>query len=263
MCCLRNQPHSGTEKYLFSNLSALACFFDDLVDVFRDGGDSSSHWQDNPEAYGLVADNRGLALHLLHNIYRDLPEKDLGQFRSYMHRVFNVETAGRQRLGNLDISILEKITAEKGGCSVLLFRRLLRHDLSKEEENAFFQFGYLIQCCDDIFDLWHDHQAGLATLATYLAERSEIEQLARIFEQQVAITYRAFRQTAYPTAQVETALFSIHFLVCITRVCLRHYLVLERHYGTLPIQNRTAIVVDMENWANRFQAFRYLLHPLR
>ncbi|MBC7777828.1 MAG: hypothetical protein H7246_20505 [Phycisphaerae bacterium] len=266
MCALRNQPRSGTEKYLFTNLSALAYSFDDLVDVFREDEGSSILWQNNPEAYGLVADKRGLALHLLHNIYRELPEKDLGQFRSYMHRVFNVETAGRQKVGikrYWDIEILEKITAEKGGCSVLLFRTLLNHNLSMEEENAFFQLGYLIQCSDDIFDLWQDHQAGIVTLATFLAERAEIGQLLRIFEQQVVITHRAFRQTAYSPAQVETALHSIHFLVSITRVCLRHYVDLEHQYGALPLHDRTVIVVDMEIWANRFQAFRYLLRPLR
>jgi len=257
MCCLRNQPRSRREKYLFTNLSALAYSFDDLAEAFRDN-DLSVLWQDNPEAFGLAADERGLALHLLHNIYRVLPEPRLGQFQGYMHCVFKVETTGRQNLGNV-----EKITAEKGGFSVLLFRSVLEHSLSEKEENAFYQFGYLIQCCDDIFDLWHDRQAGIITIATAHAERSEIELLTQLFEQQVAVTYLAFRQTSYPSKQVETALNMIHCLVSITRLCLQHYSDLERKYGALPLDDRTTMVVDMDIWTNRFRAIRYLLRPIQ
>ncbi len=269
MCCLRNQPRSPREKHLFTNLAALACCFDDLVDSFREGEDSSILWQDNPEAYALVADQRGLALHWLHNIYRTLSELHLGQFRAYMHRVFNVETGGRQRTGYGDnlpdgsqVGILEKITAEKGGASVLLFRSVLGHPLSSAEEDALSQFGYLIQLSDDIFDLWHDRQAGIVTLPTFLAERSEIALLEKIFERQLAATQAAFRQTPYPSGQVETALLTLHFLSSITRVCLQRYLNLENKFGMIPLDNRTAIVVDMGNWANRFRTIRHLLRPV-
>ena len=281
MCCLRNQSRNRREKHLFTNLSALAYSFDDLVDVFQDDA-LNVLWKDNPEDYGLANDQRGLALHLLHNIYRELPEQDLGQFRAYMHQVFNLETTGRQRgqmfspteaskypaeVGNKysperQVMELEKITAEKGGYSVLLFRSVLSHPLTEEEKNALYQFGYLIQCCDDIFDLWHDRQAGIITLPTCLAERNEIGLLIKIFEQQVNATQQAFRQTSYSSAQVETALSIIHYLVSITRVCLRHYSDLKRKYGTLPLDDRTTIVVDMERWTNRFRAIRYLLRPL-
>ncbi|MFN0175336.1 MAG: hypothetical protein ACKVU0_11855 [Saprospiraceae bacterium] len=283
MCCLRNQPRSQRETHLFINLSALAFSFDDLVDAFRNGADPSVLWQDNPEAYGLAADQRGLALHLLQNMYRALPEEKLIQFRGYMHRVFNVETAGkieifspaeaprrRQRLrrakakegGYWDIGILKKIMAEKGGNSVLLFRSVLSHPLSEKEENAFYAFGGLIQYCDDIFDLWHDLQAGTVTLASFLCERGEIELLIKIFEEQVVATNLAFRKTAYASVQVETALHIVHYLVSITRMCLQHYLDLKRKYGILPLEDRTAIVLDMEIWANRFQAVRYILRPI-
>ena len=261
MCSLRKQPLSRRETHLFTNLSALAFSFDDLVDGFQKGADPSVHWQNNPEAYGLAADERGLALHLLHNITRALPEEKLEPFRGYMQRVFNVETGGKK--GYWDIGILNHISAEKGGCSVLLFRSVLSHPLSEQEEKAFYQFGCLIQYCDDIFDLWHDRQAGAVTLATFLCERGEIELLIKIFEEQVAATNLAFRKTEYALVRIETALHAIHYLVSVTRMCLQHYLDLKRKNGTLPLDNRTAIVVDMEIWANRFQAIRYLLHPIR
>ncbi|MFN0036287.1 MAG: hypothetical protein ACKVUS_14580 [Saprospiraceae bacterium] len=268
MCSLRNRPRSKAEKHLFDNLSALACFFDDLVDANprRFSSTSERARLTDVEAYGLATDKRGLALHLLHNIYRALPERDLRRFREFMHRVFEAETAGRQDVGesgtgNRDIAALQKITAEKGGCSVLLFRSVLSHALSQAEEQALFEFGCLIQLCDDIFDLWHDRQAGIVTLATLLAERSEVGFLNQLFEQQVAATHEAFRRTAYPAAQIETALSTLCFLTSITRVCLRHYQNLEKKHGALPFARRAAVVVDMDIWANRLWAAGYLLRP--
>ena len=263
MCSLRNLSQSRLEKHLFTNLSALAFCFDDLVEAFRDEGDPGILWQDNPEAYGQATDKRGLGLHLLHNIYQTLPEEGLLKFKAYMHRVFNVETATNQRQPEaVGLEDLKKLTAEKGGCSVLLFRSLLYHPLSEAEENALYQFGYLIQCCDDIFDLWHDRQADINTPATYCAEQGEVELMSKNFEQQVAITYQAFRQTHYPVVQVETAVHIIHYLISITRVCLHHYIDIKLKHGKMPLENRTAIVVDMEKWSNRYLAARNLLRPL-
>ena len=263
MGSLRNRPRSRQEKLLFANLSALAFCFDDLVELIRDNGDPAMHWQDNPEAYGQATDKRGLGLHLLHNIYRNLPENELLQFKAYMHRIFNVETASNQRQpGAPGLEDLKKLTAEKGGYSVLLFRSLLHHTLSKAEENALYQFGYLIQICDDIFDLWHDRQAGIDTTATFFAGQGEVDLMVKNFEQQVAFTYQAFRQTQYPVVQVETAVHIIHYLISITRVCLHHYIDIKYSHGKMPLENRTLIVVDMEKWSNRYLAAQNLLRPL-
>lgn len=268
-CILRTYPRSQREKHLFTNLAALAYFFDDLVDTFRENDDSGRIWQDNPEEYGQTADARGLALHFLHNIYRELPPENLEQFKLFMHRVFNVETAGRQQpateKGALASSDLEKITAEKGGFSVLLFRRVLSHPLSPEEQEAVFQFGYLVQLCDDIFDLWHDRQAGTRTLATFWGERNDIAGLSRIFEGQVAAVKDALDKIGRPKVTLPLlagpgpAKAAIHFLVAITRVCLRHYADLQKKRGTLPLDNRAAMVVDMEKWSNRLRAMGTLL----
>ncbi len=293
-CVLRGYPRTRREKHLFTNLAALAYFFDDLVDSFRAQDDSGVAWQDNPEQYGQTADPRGLALHFLYNIYRELPSGDLKQFKVFMHRVFNVETAGRQHPGNAGVAEIERITAEKGGFSVLMFRRVLAHPLTEPEQEALFQFGYLVQLCDDVFDLWHDRKAGIVTLATHFAERNDVESLRQLFEKQVVVVRKAISRAvcvnptpdpspngrgevltvrstsplplgegsgvgSRATAGGGATQAVIHFIVSITRVCLQHYADLQKKHGTLPLDNRAAMVVDMERWHNRLRAARELL----
>lgn len=267
-CALRGYPRNRREQHLFTNLAALAYYFDDLVEAFRGFDDTGIAWLDNPEAYGQTADPNGLALHFLYNVYRELPPGDLVQFKNFMHRVFNVETRDLKPMASLPEpkAELERITAEKGGFSVLLFRRVLAHPLSAEEQEAMYQFGYFIQLSDDIFDLWHDRQAGVTTLATYFAAHNDVAGLKKLFEDQVEVMRNAFapQSTAEGTkawpgwtrSGRHTAVAALHFLVSITRVCLHHYEDLQKKHGTLPLDDRAAMVMDMEKWGNRARAAR-------
>lgn len=262
-CLLRGYSLNGAEKRRFSLLSALACFFDDLADTARQTGSPGILRKDDPEQFGKTADSSGFAIHLLHTIYQTLPPENLSEFKIFLHRVFQLETDGRQQNGQaLPLEELQRLTAEKGGCSVLLFRRLLDHPFSAAEQAAVFQFGALVQLCDDIFDLWFDRQNGIATLATLLTAQNDLPRLQEYFDLQTATTIHAFRQTPYPRRQVETALRALHFLVSITRVCLDHYRNLQKKRGTLPLDNRSDMVVDMERSLTRFRAMLKLFNNL-
>ncbi len=261
---LQNHFRTPREKHLFSNLAALAYFFDDLADAFRNHDEAKILWKNNPEDYGHAADDdRKLALHFLSNVYRELPPQDLQPFKNYLLRVFNVETDGRQQQDKfLTFKDLEKITAEKGGCSVLMFRRILGNHLTTAEESAIFQFGYLIQLCDDIFDIWFDENEGIQTLPIHFAKQKNIAAMHLLFEKQVAVVAEKFRASGLPKNQIETSLRVIHFVVSVTRVCLRHYLFLEKNEGTLPLADRKKMVVDMEKWGNRFWSAAFLVGKL-
>jgi hypothetical protein len=263
-CTLRGTTRSDTEKHRLTNLAALAYFFDDLVDSFRDRDDTGILWRDNPEEYGLAADDhRRLALHFLHNIYEELPNEHLAAFKSVMHQVFNVETAGRQQTDNaIDLAEIDKITREKGGYSVLMFRMVHQPLPSPAEHEALLEFGHLIQYCDDIFDLWFDHQSNTITLATALGQKGQIDQMTLHFKQQIIDTIGAFRRIDAPSYRIETSLCVVHYISGITLVCLKHYQVLQQKYGVLPINDRKTIVVDMEKWRNRLRTAWELIKPL-
>jgi hypothetical protein len=259
-CTLRGSNRTDNERYLFSNLAALTPFFDDLADAYRHKDDTGIVWYNNPETYGQVADERGLSLHLLQNIYKKLPPQYLDAFKDIMHEVFNVETEGRQQSEKtLSLQHIEHITADKGGYSVLLFRRLLAHELSEKEHAALYQLGNLIQICDDILDFWFDRQEQIATIPRFLMEQNRLAELSQFFDNQVNSTYNAFKEMPYAKGRIETAFKMLHFLISITRLALQRYGELEKKYGTIPFDTRKEMVLDMELWGNRFRLIRFLL----
>ncbi|MCC7244816.1 MAG: hypothetical protein IT269_03990 [Saprospiraceae bacterium] len=259
-CALRGRSRNNHERQRFSNLSALACFFDDLADDWRAQDDASILWHNNPEQYGAVADERGLSLHFLKNVHETLPPIHANQFENCLHRVFNIEAQGRQQTHAQVLSIqeLSDITQEKGGSSVLLFRCLMDNALSDQERAAWHLTGGLIQLCDDIFDVWFDHQAGVETLALRLLRNGELTLLESMFQTQVSMTYKAIRASSDHHFRTGTTVAIVHFLVSITRVCLSHYRRTQKKLGQLPLHNRHVMVVDMERWPNRIEAGREL-----
>ena len=262
---LRGRTRSWEEKHRLTNLAALAYFFDDLVESFRGRDDTGILWRDNPEEYGLAADDhRRLALHFLHNIYEELPTGHLAFFKEVMHNVFNIETAGRQQhMYQPNLSELAQITREKGGNSVLLFRAVHDPLPTMEERTALLEFGCLIQYCDDIFDVWFDKKEGVSTVATELCTSNQLGELTGMFRQQVQITKAAFYKIPAPRYRIGTALGVVHYIVSITLVCLRHYQSLQKKYGNLPLNDRLSMVVDMEKWKNRWYTAWILVTGVR
>ena len=249
---LQPKCRSNDQGYRLSNLAALAYYFDDLLEVSQEQELQGFNWKDQPKAFGQrMDDHRQLALHFLENLHRQMSLDRQAAFDQVMHRVFNTEMAAKQHPPS-DLDTLIHHAAEKGGYSVLLFRQLSPIAPSALEESALFAFGHLIQACDDIFDAWFDIQERVPTFATYLLQRGQLSTLSDLFERQVEVTHAAFSSSGMPAAQVETALRIVHYITAITRVCLQHYQKMVDKHGKLLLDNRAAMVVDMERWNHRF-----------
>ncbi len=262
MSSLRNQSLSKQEWYLFSNLSTLAAIFDDLVEVFRKTAPSNFGQLEGPDIFGQTADPRGLALHLLRNIERNLSAYQLQPFQEYLFRVFKVETTLPNEAA-ININTLEGITAEKGGASVLLFRSVLENPISEAEATALFQFGHLTQFVDDLFDLWHDQQTGAITVPIYFAKLNDLDRLVAKFEAQARVAQQAFRQIPFPAQQIETAIAILGYLIRLAQICLQQYQGSIQRTGYFPMHDRTAMVVDMQKWSNLWKLIRQPLQPIR
>jgi hypothetical protein len=251
-CQLRGAYLTADEKSQFARLAALASAFDDSTDALPIQFQNVAA---NPEEFGKKLLDKGLSLHLLQRIYSKIPPTELAKFQADLHRVFALEVSAHQPVASaLSLDALDLRTMEKGGYSVLLFRHLLETPLTAAERQALFGFGGLVQLCDDIFDVWFDRQNGICTLATKLLEQQNLVQLQTRFARQIILVKQAFRQIPGTEYRRETSLRVLHFLSSITRVCLQRYAYLEKKHGTLPLDDRRAMVVDMAHWRNRWRA---------
>jgi len=67
------------------------------------------------------------------------------------------------------------ISIEKGGSSVLADAYLVKGSLTREEENFFFGYGFLLQLCDDLQDGKSDYANGHLTLITRNLKVSKLD----------------------------------------------------------------------------------------
>jgi len=247
---LRGRALDYEEMQRFSTLAALASFFDDLTDQTAHLQPPSGDISD----FGRRADPSGAAHFLLEKTRARRPTHHAAGFEESLHRVFQIETEGLQKQAQHPAEAeIARLTAAKGGHSVLLFRFLLAEPLAEPERRALLAFGHLVQLSDDIFDLWHDHQRGTATMATICAANHALGTLARHFEDQVEQVFQTFHPIPIQGHRRESALHTVRFLVASTRVCLRHYRHLEKKCGKLPLDDRRLMVADMGKWRMRLQ----------
>lgn len=247
---LLGRNRSPRERRLFVRLAALAAFFDDLSEH------PLSFATDDLEAYGRLADPRGLAWYFLQNVRRELTLDQTPFFENELKKVFEYETGQTQLT---DIASILWHTGDKGGHSVLLFRALLSPAPTGEEHDFLFAFGRLIQLCDDIFDVWFDAQnrSGKPNIVVYLLEENNPKGLVRVFESQVASVRNLILGSGLKGKRQAWA--TVCFLVALTRVALRHYSSLQTRYGEIPLYDRSSMVVDMGRWRNRWRLLREIL----
>lgn len=257
-CQFRGRKINRTESRRFSRLAALACAFDDSADGLGHQLDLPKH----PEALGHLLNDNGLALHLLQLVNAEMPSGAMPAFRADLNRVYQLEFSGLQQGPQSSEPELALSTKQKGGFSVLLFRRLLGNAPNAVDEALAFELGGFVQLCDDIFDSWFDRKNQAPTLAVFFLEKNAPEQLEAIFSDQLAALARVIRQMHGTLYRRETTVYAVHFLASITRVCLRHYRQLKKKHGTLPLDDRNAMVVDMARWQNQWHTIRALFTPV-
>lgn len=250
-CQMTGRYLSRVEKIRFAKMAALASLFDDQTDGRNRNSISGFPEVADPEEFGREMNDDGLALYLLQEIYSEIAQDQLPLFKQNLQQVFNLEISASKK--QFSPARLPDQTLEKGAFSVLLFRRLMDRYLAGGEQYALFEFGRLVQLCDDIFDVWFDRQNDSPTLATVLLEAQQPEQLQWHFERQVQTTVEAVLDMNISDFRKNKTLAVISFLVSVTLVCLRHYRFLKKKHGTLPLDDRRSMVVDMARWQYRWQ----------
>lgn len=265
----RGRAMQRDELQQFAYLAALAGLFDDtsetaveaaLVQVVLPSA-AGATLASVLHAYAREADSGEVLVFFWEKIRSRLPSEVVGFFEETLHRVFNTETSGVWWAPMpSSAEFLAEMSAQKGGHSALLFRLLLTPPPSTTECQVALALGTLVQISDDLFDLWHDARQRLWTPARWWAEMGQLDQAARYFDQAWQHFDTALRAASAASAQrYLVGRAQVGLLAVLTRFCLAHYRRLAEKHGTLPWQNRKAMVLDMARWSVRLRAFGFAL----
>ena len=101
--------------------------------------------------HGLYAANK-----LAHSIHFEEPVTALARWQDQSLHQFRDMSADE----------LRQVTQAKGGNSALAHLHAIKSNISPEEEQAMYEFGYVMQLLDDHLDMRKDKDEGIATMFT-------------------------------------------------------------------------------------------------
>ncbi|MBN2236487.1 MAG: hypothetical protein JW729_02945 [Bacteroidales bacterium] len=178
LCVLRNYKMDDAERMRFANLSAVAPLFDDFFDKPKIDLQQIKYLLNNPDVQNAHNEEQRLAVIFLRNILQSIENED--DFLSVANQLF---TAQNQALENQNKEVpkeyLFELSRQKGGYSGLMYALLLNWHLDENERELAFDLGAFGQLMDDIFDLYDDKKAGIATLANTADAVLELQQIVQ------------------------------------------------------------------------------------
>lgn len=149
----------------------------------------------------------------------------------------------------------------KGGFGLLLgilasFPELIS---TKNERDAFFNVGALIQFVDDLFDVWKDREDGQQTLVTNAVE---IQVLSKLFNEKLAETNLHLSSLPLPKPKINTFIFALKCYTSLGKIALTQLHNLQKSIGedfnNLNF-NRKELVTDMALLSNQIKYLRLVL----
>ena len=245
-----------------------------------------------------------LLLQLMYNLSTWQPRSTRERvLMRYMHRILGNVTDGDrfrhavltlydaqmrsldQQHETLTTEEIRERTYDKGGYSLLLFMSGLTDPLTDTEAEAAYLFGGLIQYADDIFDVWEDAQAGIATLATTATDiptlrkdyESELARLIKLYKSEKIKThfipsktnsvleegvYLQFLNNKTPRSNGNSIAQQSLLLLVRALVALEQLEATQRKHGgafDLRRYERREVVCDMALWRNNVKMIQYFI----
>lgn len=172
---------------------------------------------------------------------------DLKTYEHLVHKTLEAqEKSLDQKNHDLPISALKKITWEKGGYALLLYRSAINVPISPQEEVAIFQLGGLMQLHNDIFDLYRDLHEGINTVPSRVPNVHALEEMYK----------REYYKTLELCTNIETNKYAKHrFFLLLSLaiqtgfICIDQYRALEVEHGSFNKKSltREQLVCDMDD----------------
>ncbi len=169
-------------------------------------------------------------------------------FDQYLKRTLSAQAESlHQNHQKITPQQLRKITWDKGGFALLLYRSALNTPITAEEEKATYQLGGLMQLHNDIFDLFRDTQEGIVTLP---AIARNVTELRHLLDQEIEKTMQLFRLLKVTDRNLLKFFLLLQLAVGTGHICLDQYRDLEIKHGCFDPKNltRSELICDMEDF---------------
>ena len=201
---LRGYPASPKERRNALLIGAMTPLYDDLMDE-----------KGMTHAEILTARNKSdqalcAVQHILDELQQNTLDTDLFLRILEQSGIAQDHSLRQQGRTKLTAEELIRITAEKGAAFTLIYRVILDHPLTVEEEKAIHTLGYLLQLTNDLFDVYKDLNNGQQTLMT-LDDHLDLVQTE--WEMHLNQFRKQWQALSYPTRAIRQSLVQIALLL--------------------------------------------------
>ncbi|MCF8239337.1 MAG: class 1 isoprenoid biosynthesis enzyme [Saprospiraceae bacterium] len=150
----------------------------------------------------------------------------------------------------LSVEELVEITTEKGAAFTLIYRVILDHTITSDEEEAIHTLGLLLQLTNDLFDVHKDLENGQQTLLT---REDDLDNIRNLWEQYLLRFRMQWQSLPYSTKAIRQSLFQIAILLGRGQVALDRLIQLtattDGHFHPATY-TRQQLICDMEKPSN-------------
>ena len=255
-CTLRGKPMNERERLASTYQGALTGLYDDFFDKTHLHDDEIRKMMDDPPGYEAKSSLEKLFVSFLKNVHENIQDK--ASFNQSFYGVYMAQMESKKQASDeISEETIREITFKKGGASLLFYRSIFGFPFMKEEEDALYHAGALMQLGNDIFDVYKDDRQHISTLMTRC---KKVDQVRQIFNHQLDKSISLIRETSYDGKNINTYLRK--FVLGISRcfVCLDQMERLEQKTGGHfnPAEySRQELICDMEKPHNILSSLRY------
>lgn len=257
-CVLRDVKMTDSERWVSTSQGIITGLFDDFFDDLKLPENKIIRMVEKPETITPKSSNEKLFLDFYMRGLQKAAYPELIKRQLVMVHKAQVASIEQEK------SVIEKdriweITQIKGGNSVLFYRTAFNSLPVSGEKEALFQLGSLMQFENDIFDVYKDAKANIATLPTTV---SKIVELLKMYEEQLSLMIELSYKMDYPDIKVEKFLNGIMPVINRGFVCLDQYHNLEKNNDNifdLASFSRKQLICDMEKPQKLFKTICYQL----
>ena len=192
-CVLRGEKMSNRERKAITFLGSTTGLFDDLFDRKKLPEQYIKNLLENPIESSAANANECLFVKLYCLALDNSDNQDL--IKSYALKVYYAQLDSKQQSeSKLTRDEIQKITFEKGGVSMSLYRCVFSGEMEPAEYEMLYQLGAIGQLENDIFDTYKDYRDGIQTLATV---ETDIKNLRSTYQSLMTKIATLITETSY------------------------------------------------------------------